>query len=393
MTATALTPEAEAPASEPESRVTPLELFFDLVFVFAITQVTGLMSRHPTWEGLGQGLLVLAAIWWAWVGYSWLTNSVDPDEGLNRLAVFAAMAAILVCSLAVPGAFGNEALLFGVAYFVVRALHVVLYIRGTRDDADQRGAILRLTPAMIFGPALLVLAGVLGGTAQALVWIVALSVDYAGPVLAGVEGWRLSPGHFAERHGLIVIIALGESVVAVGAGSGGIGVDAGIVTAAVLGIAIAATLWWAYFDVVAVVAERTLRRATGTDRNRRARDAYSYLHLPMIAGIVLFALGAKKTLAHVDDPLKAVPAVALCGGVALYLLSHIAFRWRNVRSLNRQRLVAAGACLALIPLALSAPALVALGAVAAVCVALVAYEAIHFAAARARVRATVTYRP
>ncbi len=393
MTATAVNPEAGAPASEPEQRVTPLELFFDLVFVFAITQVTGLMAHHPTWEGLGQGLLVLAAIWWAWVGYSWLTNTVDPDEGLNRLAVFAAMAAILVCSLAVPGAFGDEALLFGVAYFLVRALHVVLYLRAARGDARLRGAVLRLAPAVIVGPALLVLAGFLGGGAQAAVWIIALTIDYAGPVVSGVEGWRLSPGHFAERHGLIVIIALGESVVAVGAGSGGIGVDAGIVTAAVLGIAIAATLWWAYFDVVAVVAERTLRRARGTDRNRRARDAYSYLHLPMIAGIVLFALGAKKTLAHVEDPLKAAPAVALCGGVALYLVAHVAFRWRNVHSLNRQRLVAAAACAALIPLALSAPALVALGAVAAVCVALIAYEAIHFGAARARVRALVADRP
>jgi low temperature requirement protein LtrA len=208
----------------------------------------------------------------------------------------------------------------------------------------------------------------------------------AGPLLFGVQGWKLVPGHFAERHGLIVIIALGESIVAIGVGAQ-IGVDAGVVAAAVLGIVVAAALWWLYFDVVARVAERRLARAAvGEEQNRIARDSYSFLHLPMIAGIILVALGMKKTLGDVGDPLKTVPAVALLGGTALYLLSHVAFRWRNLHTLNRQRLLCAVVLVALIPLAVEVGALVMVAIVAALLSALIAYETLRFAEARDRIR-------
>ena len=202
----------------------------------------------------------------------------------------------------------------------------------------------------------------------------------------GVSGWHMAPAHFAERHGLIVLIALGESIVAAGIGAQGLPLGLGVIAAALLGLAITCALWWAYFDVVAIVAERRLRAAEGDALLRMARDSYSYLHLPMIAGIVLFALGVKKTLGDVSEPLKLVPAVALCGGVALYLLAHVAFRLRNVHSVNRQRLVAAALLLALVPLTRDAPALLTLALVAAVTAALIAYEAIRFAEARDRVR-------
>jgi low temperature requirement protein LtrA len=221
-----------------------------------------------------------------------------------------------------------------------------------------------------------------------VLWGVALAVDYAGPYVFGVRGWKLHPGHFTERYGLIVIIALGESIVAVGVGAEGLPLDAGVIAAAVLGIVVAASLWWAYFDVVAPVAERRLRAARGHAANRQARDSYSYLHLPMVAGIVLVALGAKKTLEHVDEPLKAVPATALCGGAALYLAAHVAFRVRNVGSINRQRIVAALACLALIPLATTVESLAALAALATVLATLISFEAMYFRQARARVRGT-----
>jgi low temperature requirement protein LtrA len=207
-----------------------------------------------------------------------------------------------------------------------------------------------------------------------------------GPFLFGSEGWKLVPGHFAERHGLIVLIALGESIVAIGVGAGS-GVDAGIVAAAVLGTAVAAELWWLYFDIVALVAARRLSNATeGRERNEIARDSFSYLHFPMVAGIVLLALGLKKTLAHVDDPLKLVPAVALLGGTALYLLAHVAFRWRNVHRLSSQRLLCAIALLALIPVAVELPALATLGIAAALLAALIAYESVRFAELRDRLR-------
>jgi low temperature requirement protein LtrA len=373
-------------AREPEQRVTPLELFFDLVFVFAFTQVTALMSDHPTWEGIGQGMLVLAAVWWAWGAYSWLTNEVDPDEDRARLAVFAAMAAMLVAALAVPGAFTDDGVLFGVAYFIVRALHIVVFAYAT-PHVSVALAVRRLALTGIPAPALLILAGALDGAAQALVWCIALAIDYGGPFVFGVAGYQVSPGHFAERYGLVLIIALGESIVAIGVGAAGIPLDAAVVAAALAGIVIAGSLWWAYFDVAAVLGERGLREASGDARAELARDSYSYLHLPMIAGIVLLALGVKTTLGDVDAALATVPAVGLCCGVALYLLAHIVFKLRVAGSISPPRLLAAAVCVAFIPIALEVDALAAVASIAAICALLVAYEALRYREARARVRA------
>jgi low temperature requirement protein LtrA len=368
-----------------EERVAPLELFFDLVFVFAITQVTTLMSEHPTWEGLAQGMLVLAAIWWAWVAYSWMTNVLDTDEGLVRVSIFAVMATMLVAALAVPGAFGDNGVLFGVAFLIVRLLHLVVYAQGSHGDQVLIAQIKRFAPTAVIGPALIIVAGTIDDTAvRELIWVGALLLDYAGAVLAGVSGWRVSPGHFAERHGLIIIIALGESIVAIGLGVSEADLGAGEITGAVLGVVIAAGLWWTYFDVVAVVAEQTLRQATGIAQIKLARDSYSYLHLPMIAGIVLVALGVKKALGHVEDPLKTVPAFALCAGPALYYLAHVAFRWRNRHTIARRRIVVAALLVAFIPVATETSALVAVAGVAAAQVGLLLYEVIRFRDARSR---------
>jgi low temperature requirement protein LtrA len=373
-----------AVAAGEEERVTPLELFFDLVFVFAITQVTSLMAHDPSWEGLGQGMLVLAAVWWTWAAYSWLTNTIDPDEDVARIAMFAAMTAMFIVALAVPQAFGDDGVLFGCAYFVVRALHIVIYAYAS-PSVDIREAVKRLIPGVTLASGLLIVAGTQDGALQAGLWCLALLFDYTAP-LWGQQAWTVHPSHFVERYGLIVIIALGESIVAIGLGLSGASLDAGQLAAAALGLLLAASLWWAYFDIVAIVAERRLRSLDGLAQAHLARDSYSYLHLPMIAGIVLLALGVKKVVADVHSPLDTVPAVALCGGVALYFAAHIAFRLRNVGSVNRQRAVAVIVCLALIPVATNADALLPLAAVTAVCVLLIFYEAIRFREARARVR-------
>ena len=381
--------EPETPDEEElEHPVTPLELFFDLVFVFALTQVTGFMSDDPTWAGLGRGMLILAALWWTWGAYAWLTNEIDPDEGSARLAVFGSMAAMFVAALAVPLAFSSDAVLFGLAYFVVRVLHIVLFAEAT-PHLDVRQAAFRLARTAIPGPALIVVAGFLDGWAEIALWLLALTIDYAGPYVFGVRGFSVSAGHFAERYSLIVIIALGESIVAIGIGAAGIELDPSVVVAAILGLVLACALWWAYFDVVALLIRRRLVEARGHDRARLARDIFSYLHLPMFAGIVLVALGAKKVLEHVNDPLATVPAVALCGGVTLYLLSHDAMRFRSVRSINPRRCVAAAASAALIPVATRVDGVVALALVAGVCVAFVAYEALRFKETRARIRTAV----
>jgi low temperature requirement protein LtrA len=376
---------APEPAVEAEQKVTALELFFDLVFVFAITQVTALMAHDPTWRGLGQGLLVLSALWWGWAAYSWLTNTIDPEEGGTRLAMLAAMAATLVASLAVPRAFGHDALVFALAYTALRVVHLVVYVRAA-PDGDVRRAIERMAPGFLVFCGLLLAASACDGWLQGGLWLLALGVHFAGLSLSGLQGWRVSPAHFAERHGLIIIIALGEAIVSIGVGASGHPVDAALVGAALFGVTAAFALWWAYFDVVAPVAERRLRAAQGVERARMARDSYTYLHLPMVAGITLLAFGVKATVGHTGDPLAIVPATALAGGAALYLLALVAFRLRNVHSWNRQRLVAAALCLALIPAGTALPALVTLGLVAAVLSGLIAYEALRFAEARDRVR-------
>jgi low temperature requirement protein LtrA len=357
-----------------ERRVTPLELFFDLVFVFALTQVTGFLADHLTWTGMLQGGALLIVLWWAWGGYSWLTNAVPAEDVIPaRLVILAAMAAMLVASLAVPDAFGEYGVLFGLAYFVVRLLHVVLFVLAT-GSAPEREAMLRLAPGFLGAPVLLIPAGFVDGFAQGALWAAALAIDLGVSLVRGVSGFQVHAEHFVERYGLIVIIALGESIVAIGVGAQGIAIEAGVVLAAVLGIALVAALWWAYFDLVMLVAGQRLSAVKGEERARLARDAYSYLHLPMVAGIVLVALGIKKTLAHVGEPLGTIPAVALCGGVALYLLGHNAFRLRDVGSVSVPRLVVAILCCALIPLALSVASLATLAILAALLCGLAGYE-------------------
>ena len=370
-----------------EHQVTPLELFFDLVFVFAMTQVTSMLADDPTWGGVLRGMLILAALWWAWAAYAWLTSAMDVDEGGIRLVMLASMGAMLVAALAVPGAFGDDAVIFGVAYLLVRVLHLVLSAIVSRDDPGRRGAILRYAPTSVFGASLLVLAGFLEGNERIAVWVVALAIDYLGPAVvgAGGVGWRVAPEHFAERHGLIVLIALGESIIAIGVGAG-FELVTGVIVGAALGMVVVSALWWLYFDVAAIIARRQLMQATGLELHRLALHSYSYLHLPMVAGIVLFALGLKTTLGHIGEELETVPAVALAGGAALYLLGHVAFLVRLTGRIFRRRTIGAIVLLALIPAAVAIPALAALALVSAVCSLVVAYEVLRHREHRVQVR-------
>jgi low temperature requirement protein LtrA len=367
-------------------RVTPLELFFDLVFVLAITQCTALMSHDPTWSGLAQGLLVLGMLWWAWTGYSWLTSVIDPEEGAVRLVMFGAMAALLLVSLCVPEAFGSLALAFALIYGVVRAAHIALFMLASPEDDGLRHSVLTLAASTAIAVALLATASLFDGLAQGALWALALLLDMGGPYFFGAEGWRLVPAHFAERHGLIVIIALGESIVAIGVGASH-ALSLGIGTAAVLGVALTAAMWWIYFDIVAIVAgKRLVESEAGKVQNEMARDSYSYLHLLMVAGIVLVALGLKTTIGHFDGHLDTVPAFALLGGLAAYLLGHVAFRYRHIHTINRQRLLLAIVLLILVPVATEVPALAALAFANILIWAMIAYETRMYGEGRQRVR-------
>jgi low temperature requirement protein LtrA len=371
---------------EREQRVTPLELFFDLVFVFGFTQVTAVLSNDPTWTGLAHALLVLAALWWAWAAYAWLTNIADPDEALVWGTTMVAMAAMFVASLAVPEAFGRHGVVFGVSFLIVAVMQLVLYALTARGDRDLLLAILRSAPTTLAGALLILVAGFVHGPAKPWLWLAALAIGFLGAGFTGLSGWRLHPAHFVERHGLIVIIAIGESLVEIGFGARGTRLDAGVIVAAVLGLAVAASFWLAYFDFFTIRAQQLLADRSGATQIALARDTYTYLHLPMVAGIVLFAFAMKTTLAHVGDELAAVPAFALCLGPAMYLFAFVGLRLRVSHQFRGGRMVAALACTALFPVALVVPAIAALSLVAAVWIGLHAYELIWWRADRAQLR-------
>jgi low temperature requirement protein LtrA len=301
--------------------------------------------------------------------------------------MFAAMAALLVVALCVPESFGDSRVLFACAYAGVRFGQIALFILASRDEPDLRRSIWGLAASTAIAASLLLFGALFEDDGiQAAIWGFALLLDMGEPYLFGSEGWKLAPSHFAERHGLIIIIALGEAIVAIGVGAHQ-HVDAGIVAASALGMAVAGALWWLYFDIVALVAERRLTRAkVGREQNEIARDSFSYLHFPMVAGIVLLALGMKLTLQHVDEPLETVPAAAMLGGAAIYLLAHVAFRWRNVHRFNTARLACALLLFALIPLGTSIDALWTLALLAALLAVLIVYETRHFAELRDRLR-------
>jgi low temperature requirement protein LtrA len=367
--------------------VTPLELFFDLVFVFAFTQVTTVLADNPTWSGLGHGLLILAVLWWAWAAYAWLTNTVNPDEGAVWGAMLVAMAAMFVAALAVPEAFGRHGVVFGVAFLIVNVMHLALYALAARGDPDLLAAVLRAARAALAGAALIIAAGFVHGGLKPVLWLAALVVGFFGPLLGGVAGWRVQPAHFVERHGLILIIAIGESLIAIGLGARDTALGTGVIVAAVLGLVVATSFWLAYFDFFPIRALQLLTERRGAQRIALARDVYTYLHLPMVAGIVFFGFAMKETLAHAGDTLETIPALGLCGGPALSLFAYVALRVRVTRTLGSGRLVAALACALLVPVALVVPALVALALLAAVWVALHAYEIVWWREARARTRA------
>jgi low temperature requirement protein LtrA len=391
---------ARVEASEGDHAVTPLELFFDLVFVFAITNVTAFMAHDLSWRSLLRGLVMIALLWWAWCSYAWLGNQARADEGVVRAALVLAMAAMFLVALAIPEAWDDHGgglsapVLLAVSIAVVRGVHLATYSVAARGDVGLRRTLVRTAVPVAAAAALLVVGAVLGGVAQTALWLLALAVDYIGVYVSGAE-WRLpSPAHFTERHGLMIIIALGESLVAIGVGLNDQAVTGAVVLVALLGVVVAVGLWWAYFDVVAPVAEHVLASKTGADRIRLARDSFTYLHFPMVAGIIFLALGLKKVAEyvgdtehhHLADPLPELALLSAYWGVAVYLLAHLAFRLRNIGSVNRPRLLTA-AVLLMAPLAVrNVPALGQLAIVAAVMVALIVFETVRYAEARQAIR-------
>lgn len=352
---------SEVPAGhiEPERPVSPFELFFDLVFVFSLTQVTALVIGHPTVAGVIRGLLVLALLWWAWGAYAWLTNAVLTNSVAARAVVLGAMGAMLVVAVAVPQASGRDALAFALGYLVVRVLHLVLFAVA---GGANRAAILRLAPGNLAASCLLI-AGVFTPTeVQMGLWALAVAIDYGTPLITGVGGFTVHAGHFFERHALFVIIALGESVVAVGLGvlHGEGAITITLAGAILLAVAAVGGLWWAYFDWEAGLNHRVLAEAFGPVRAHLARDLFSYLHLPLIVGIVLVAVGLEGVMSHPLEHLHGVYPYGLGGGAAVFLLGLGAVSGRRGHRPRYDHLVGGIVCLGLIPAAIYLPAMVAL---------------------------------
>jgi low temperature requirement protein LtrA len=340
---------SEAPAhadtfAEAERRTSYIELFFDLVFVFAITQVATLLLEDLSAGGFARAALVLFLIWWAWGSYAWMTNAIHIDSFGVRIAFLAGTAASFFVALAVPHAFDREGAWFTVPFVFVRVLHVVLYTWGLRADPAHQAAIKQLAPWFLVAPAFILAGGLLPDPWRTWLWVTSIAIDVIGALSVGRAGFRISPAHFAERYGLFVIIALGESIVAIGVGAAELERDLTFAMTIVVAFAGVAALWWAYFEVPAREAERALQAAAPERRSPLARDVFSLFHYPIVLGIIFFAVAAKKALADPAGPLSDAGRWTLGLGIAIYLAGFILQRYRAVRQIAWEPSGRCGSC-------------------------------------------------
>jgi low temperature requirement protein LtrA len=363
----------EADLQEDVVRVSTLELFFDLVFVFVITQLTAVLAHDTTLRGLLQVVLMLGVIWWMYSGYVWLTNAVSPDRIERKLVLLGGMAAFLVVALAVPHAFGAGGAAFGIAYLGVIGVHIGMFAKGT--NVHTLRAVLRLAPFNVWAALLVLAGGLAGGTAQYILWSAAVALEWVTPALIhGARGFEISSGHFVERHGLVVLIAIGESVVAVGTGAAEEPLDLRLAGVAALGLALSACLWWAYFGGDDTRAEAALAAAPPEQRPRLAVEAFGYWHLLLLLGIIAMAAAEETVIAHPGEALELAQGIALGGGAAVFLLGDVLFRRSLVIAPGSRRAAAGVLAVATIPLALAA-AVLQLAALVLLLAAMLAAEA------------------
>jgi low temperature requirement protein LtrA len=375
-----------------EQRATTLELFYDLVFVFAITQVSHLLLAHLTWAGAGQSALVLLVVWWSWNYTTWVTNELDPDSIVVRLLLIALMLASLLMAIAIPQAFGAKAMLFAASYVAIQVgRHAFLTFVAADRGTIERQRAGRILSWFVAAGALWLAGALADGAARTALWIAALAVDYSAPLVTfwlpgrprlGPEAWEVGTEHFAERFQLFIIIALGESIVITGTTTADLELNTARVVAFALAFLATAALWWLYFNLVAAIAERRL--ALADNRTVLARDAYTYLHVIIVAGILVTAVGDEIVIAQPTSELPTAQLAAVIGGPALYLLAHVALRLRLTGSIGGRRLAGALACLAVGAIGTFAPALAVAGLLLGVLVAVIVGD--HVAGARRTAR-------
>jgi low temperature requirement protein LtrA len=353
--------------------VSTLELFFDLVFVFTITQLSTLLVHETSWRGVLQAVLMLGVIWWMYDGYAWLTNAAPPDRPVRRVFLLAAMAAFLVLALAIPQAFRGSGASFGIAYVAIVLIHSGLFASSSSQKITR--AIMRLGPVNLVSAMFLLAGGIAGDTAQYVLWTIGFLSEWLTPLILQSGGFLIAPSHFVERHGLVVIIAIGESVVAVGIGAAGLPVDFALVAVAVLGLMLSACLWWAYFGSGdADRAEVALGLAPAGERQWIAVKAFGYWHMPILFGVIAIAAALRHAVGHASAELTTERALLLGCGAALFLVGDVMYRATLKIGRGPWRLVAAALALATIPLGHWASAAAQLGALVAVVAAALAAE-------------------
>jgi len=370
-------------------RTTSLELFYDLVFVFAITQVSHLLLDHLTWQGAGRAAFVLLVVWWSWNYTTWVTNELDPDSAVVRLLLIGLMLASLLMAIAIPDAFGDKSLLFAGSYVTIQVgRHAFLTFVAAEPGTIERRRAGRILSWFCAAGVLWIAGALAEGALRTVLWLSALALDYGAPLVTfwipglprlGLDAWHVGTEHFAERFQLFIIIALGESIVITGATTSDLELTPARVTAFALAFLAAAAVWWLYFNLVASIAQRRLAEAA--NRTMLARDAYTYLHVVIVAGILLSAVGDELVIAHPTSELSDAELAAVVSGPALYLLAHVALRLRIAGTLSPRRLTGAFACLAVGLVGTFSPALVVQALLFAVLVAVVLAD--HFARPRA----------
>jgi low temperature requirement protein LtrA len=359
--------------AERSVRVSTLELFFDLVFVFTITQLTGVLVDGEGLAALVQVVVMLLLIWWMYDGYAWLTNAIATDRLRFRLLLIGGMGGFLVIALAIPDAYDGDGLAFGLGYLVVVLLHAGMFVRGT--SVSEMRAILRIAPFNLLAVALVVAGGAVGGGTQWVLWALTGALLWVTPRITTVEGFVVSVSHFVERHGLVVIVALGESIVVIGAGASGLPLDLGLALVALLALGLSAALWWAYFGDEEAV-ERAFHKTPSARRPQVALTGFGYWHYGILLGIVAVAAGLKKAIGDPYDPLGGWIAVGLAAGAALFIVSDVGFRRTFGIGRSHIRLAAAAAALATIPLGTAVGAAAQVGAIATLVAAALAAEAL-----------------
>ncbi len=375
-----------------EQRATSLELFYDLVFVFAVTQVSHLLLDDLTWAGAGRALLVLLVVWWAWNYTTWVTNELDPDSTVVRLVLIAIMLGSLLMAVAIPQAFGDRALLFVGSYVAIQVgRHAFLTFGSARRGTIERERAARILTWFVASGTLWIAGGIVDDPERTALWLVALAIDYSAPLAVfWVPGrprldstaWDVETSHFAERFQLFMIIALGETIVITGATTAELDLDAARLAAFGVAFLATAALWWLYFNYVAGIAQRRLELAP--DRTLLARDGYTYLHVVLVAGVIVAAVGDELVIAHPTEVLPAAEVAVVVAGPAVYLLGHALFRLRMTGSPGWKRLAGALACVVVGAVGLLVPGLVLACLVLVVLLGVIGAE--HIAAARRRAR-------